>query len=121
MLHDDLRRGIDTLDGADKLNGFASVTFRIARVADDERELGNDAKVLQAPGHGESLLGGDSLFHLLESSIRPRFGAEKDHGASRLANQFKSAVGVAADGVDAALAPPVQIERSKSLHQLGCM
>ena len=93
-----------------KAKGFAGVALGIARVADDEGELGDDAELLGALCDGYGLIGGDALLHLFESPVGAGLRAEEDHGAAGAFESGEGFVGVARHDVDASLAPPAEVE-----------
>ena len=92
----------------DILRPMAEVPRRLVGVAEDERELGDDAVPPRALGHLEDLVGGRPLVHPLQHRVRPRLRSAEHHRQAGALQRPPRVVGEAHERVDARLAPPPQ-------------
>ncbi len=119
VVNDDLRPGIETLDLANELQGFASIALRIAGISHHKRKFRNNAEVSHPAGDLQRLLRGDALLHLLQRPVRSRFRAEEDHGASAAAQRGQSRVRVSRHHIHACLAPPAEAQWCEPFCQIA--
>ena len=112
---DQLHRGIDRLQFADKGQRVLDFALGFLGIAEHEGELRNDAVLARARGDFEGLLGGDALFHLLKDFVAAGFGPAEHHREARVLQPPPCLVGKAQQRIDTGLAPPAQAERRESV------
>ena len=103
------------------MNALPRVTLRIFWISENNGELGNDAEAPYSRSERERVLGTQVFVHLLQVFVRSRFGAEKNHGATRAADGFEGSVRVFHHDVSTPLAPPSHIERGHPIRQFTSM
>src|SRR5204862_3706884 len=87
-VHDDFGIRIQLLDGSDEAKTFGRVALRVFRISYDERKLGNDVEVTDAPGEFECLLRSKLLVHLLQHPVGAGFRSKENHFGSGAADRI---------------------------------
>ncbi len=116
---DQLHRRVHRLQLADEGEGVLLLNLRLLRVAEDERELRDDAVLAGLGGGRQDLVGGDPLVHPLQHLVRTGLRAAEHHEQACFAQGAPGGVRKARQGVDPGLAPPADAERLEAVGHLA--